>query len=198
MIKNPFQQLMKKEKTSEETDPNKGLIDEIRILSKRIKKLETEVEMLKNLIQQEHLNETSVSEEQQENPTKQDVEDTPKRMEQTTIYLSAPTPEGVFNDFAEEIQIGKSIYVLITDNNKSGSFSVIESKDAIATAIISTTQFLKPACKIVSSTNGIPNHIVTLEKGIATFDGEKWKVEQKAVIRLDSRPLKISLFSDIQ
>lgn len=58
MIKNPFQQLMKKEKTSEETDPNKGLIDEIRILSKRIKKLETEVEMLKNLIQQEHLNET--------------------------------------------------------------------------------------------------------------------------------------------
>ena len=159
MIKNPFQQLMKKEKTSEETDPNKGLIDEIRILSKRIKKLETEVEMLKNLIQQEHLNETSVSEEQQENPTKQDVEDTPKRMEQTTIYLSAPTPEGVFNDFAEEIQI--------------------------ATAIISTTQFLKPACKIVSSTNGIPNHIVTLEKGIATFDGEKWKVEQKAVIRLD-------------
>lgn len=33
--------------------------------------------------------------------------------------------------------------------------------------------------------NGIPNHIVTLEKGIATFDGEKWKVEQKAVIRLD-------------
>lgn len=185
MIKNPFQQLMKKEKTSEETDPNKGLIDEIRILSKRIKKLETEVEMLKNLIQQEHLNETSVSEEQQENPTKQDVEDTPKRMEQTTIYLSAPTPEGVFNDFAEEIQIGKSIYVLKTDNNNSGSFSVIESKDAIATAIISTTQFLKPACKIVSSTNGIPNHIVTLEKGIATFDGEKWKVEQKAVIRLD-------------
>ena len=82
---------MKKEKTSEENDPNKGLIDEIRILSKRIKKLETEVEMLKNLIQQEHLNETSVSEEQQENPTKQDVEDTPKRMEQTTIYLSAPT-----------------------------------------------------------------------------------------------------------
>lgn len=37
MIKNPFQQLIKKEKTSEETDPNKGLIDEIRILSKRIK-----------------------------------------------------------------------------------------------------------------------------------------------------------------
>lgn len=33
--------------------------------------------------------------------------------------------------------------------------------------------------------NGIPNHIVTLEKGIVTFDGEKWKVEQKAVIRLD-------------
>lgn len=185
MIKNPFQQLIKKEKTSEETDPNKGLIDEIRILSKRIKKLETEVEMLKNIIQQEHIYKTSESEEQQENPTKKDVEDTPKRMEQTTIYLSAPTPEGVFNDFAEEIQIGKSIYVLITDNNKSGSFSVIESKDSIATAIISTTQFLKPACKIVSSTNGIPNHIVTLEKGTATFDGEKWKVEQKAVIRLD-------------
>lgn len=30
---------MKKEKTSEENDPNKGLIDEIRILSKRIKKI---------------------------------------------------------------------------------------------------------------------------------------------------------------
>ena len=159
MIKNPFQKFTKKETSSDETESTNDLMEEIRILSKRIGALETA---------------------SPKGAEHDEAADSP-----TTIYLPAPSSDGTFSEYSEEIQIGKSIYMLETETKERGMFSVIESKDAIATAIISTTQFLKPACKIASSTNGIPNHIVTLEKGIAVFDGEKWKVEQKAIIKLD-------------
>ena len=51
MIKNPFQQL-RKENVAEKPDPNSELIEEMRILSKRIKKLESEVEFIKKTIQE--------------------------------------------------------------------------------------------------------------------------------------------------
>lgn len=185
MIKNPFQKFTNKEKSSTETESTKDLMDEIRILSKRIKVLETEVKLLKEQMQKENSHPVEVSDMSADSTSPKDTETDEAADSRTTIYLPAPASDGTFDEYSDEIQIGKSIYVLETETKERGVFSVIESKDAIATAIISTTQFLKPACKIAFSTNGIPNHIVTLEKGIAVFDGEKWKVEQKAIIKLD-------------
>lgn len=188
MIKNPFQQL-RKENVTDKLDPNSELIEEMRILSKRIKKLESEVEFIKKTIQEvDILNKHHELDIRTEDTSpKDEIKQRGIQNSPTILYMSAPTADGVFSDFAEDIQIGKSIYVLVVETKERGTFSVIESKDAIATAIISTTQFLKPACKIVSSTNGIPNQIVTIEKGTAVFDGEFWKVEQKAIIKLEKK-----------
>ena len=177
MIKNPFQKFTKKETSSDETESTNDLMEEIRILSKRIGALETEVRLLKEQMRKDDERQEAESGLSADNTSPKGAEHDEAADSPTTIYLPAPTSDGTFSEYSEEIQIGKS--------KERGMFSVIESKDAIATAIISTTQFLKPACKIASSTNGIPNHIVTLEKGIAVFDGEKWKVEQKAIIKLD-------------
>ena len=47
MIKNPFQKFTKKETSSDETESTNDFMEEIRILSKRIGALETEVRFLK-------------------------------------------------------------------------------------------------------------------------------------------------------
>ena len=47
MIKNPFQKFTKKETSSDETESTNDFMEEIRILSKRIGALETEVRLLK-------------------------------------------------------------------------------------------------------------------------------------------------------
>lgn len=185
MIKNPFQKFTKKETSSDETESTNDLMEEIRILSKRIGALETEVRLLKEQMRKDDERQEAESGLSDDNTSPKGAEHDEAADSPTTIYLPAPSSDGTFSEYSEEIQIGKSIYMLETETKERGMFSVIESKDAIATAIISTTQFLKPACKIASSTNGIPNHIITLEKGIAVFDGEKWKVEQKAIIKLD-------------
>ena len=58
---------------------------------------------------------------------------------------------------------------------------MLNTPDAVATANISVSQFVKPVCKILSTTSSIPRHIITREEGTATMtDGGTWKVTKKA------------------
>ena len=101
------------------------------------------------------------------------------------LYLDAPLQDGSFSTFSSEEHVGKSLYVLETQDSKIGTFRVLESNDALATLLISTSQFVKPVCKLVDSKVRMPQRIVTVEEGQAVFIDGVWKTTQKAVVRLE-------------
>ena len=101
------------------------------------------------------------------------------------LYLDAPLQDGSFSTFSSEEHVGKSLYVLETQDSKTGIFRVLESNDALATLLISTSQFVKPVCKLVDSKVRMPQRIVTVEEGQAIFIDGDWKTTQKAVVRLE-------------
>lgn len=97
-----------------------------------------------------------------------------------TIYLPAPTPEGNFVESSDTEQVGKSIYQLRTEDGTNGQFIMLNTPDAIATAMISISQFVKPVCRIEGNVHQVPHQIDTLEEGVAQRDGTVWKVTRKA------------------
>lgn len=110
----------------------------------------------------------------------------PAESEYKTIYLAAPTPEGVFEDFSEEQQAGKSIYQLSTRDGRNGTFIMLSTPEAVATANISVSQFIKPVCKIMGNSRVMPRRIDTVEEGKATLDGGVWRMLRKAVVAFES------------
>lgn len=101
----------------------------------------------------------------------------------STFYFSMPLPEGVFVDGTTEERVGKSIYLLRTDDGLNGRFEMLSTPDAIATAMISVSQFVKPVCRVEGSTHRQPHGVVTLEKGVAQQAGGVWKVVKKATVQ---------------
>ena len=101
------------------------------------------------------------------------------------FYLAAPNPDGTFSQASAVEQIGKSIYQLTTADGQNGTFILLDTPDAIATAMISVSQFVKPACKISGNTAIQPRHIITEEEGVASREGAGWKITRKAVVRFE-------------
>ena len=56
------------------------------------------------------------------------------------LYLAAPSPDGTFSQASAMEQIGKSIYQLTTTDGQNGTFILLDTPDAIATAMISVSQ----------------------------------------------------------
>ena len=111
--------------------------------------------------------------------------ETVEPVEATLFFLPAPTADGMFSQVSDQEQIGKSIYRLMTADGVNGTFILLDTPDAIATAMISVSTFIKPVCKVVGSTSQYPRHIVTEEEGVATREGAGWKVIRKAVVRFE-------------
>lgn len=101
------------------------------------------------------------------------------------LYLPSPTASGTFASSSTEEEIGKSIYLLHTDDGKQGTFEVLQTPDALATATISVSQFLKPVCRIVGNTHIMPEKIETIEEGEAQKEDEEWVVTKKAVVKFE-------------
>ncbi len=101
----------------------------------------------------------------------------------STWFFSTPSPEGTFSEGTTRETVGKSIYRLHTDDGVNGRFVMLSSPDAIATAMISVSQFVKPVCRIEGNTYRQPQHIETLEEGIARLSGDVWKVVKKATVQ---------------
>lgn len=100
-------------------------------------------------------------------------------------YLAAPSADGTFQRFSRRLQIGKTIYVLKTTDGYNGTFILYDTPDAIATAMLSVSQFIKPVCKVNGNVSQLPHHIITEEEGIAVFEADVWKCVRKAVIRFE-------------
>lgn len=98
------------------------------------------------------------------------------------LFLPSPTPSGSFTEWSDEEQIGKSIYELTTDGTGNGTFRLLPSADALATAMISVSQFVKPVCRIQGNTHRMPESIVTVSPGEAQLKDGVWTVTKKAVV----------------
>lgn len=101
----------------------------------------------------------------------------------STWFFSTPSLDGTFSAGTLQETVGKSIYQLRTDDGVNGRFVMLSSPDAIATAMISVSQFVKPVCRIEGNTHRQPQHIETLEEGVAQLTGDVWKVVRKATVR---------------
>ncbi len=102
-----------------------------------------------------------------------------------TYYLPAPMPDGLFTEESRMLQVGKSIYRLRSTDGMNGYFEMLSSPDAIATATISVSQFVKPVCRIEGNTHRLPQRIETLEEGTAQREGNGWRVVRKATVKFD-------------
>ena len=111
------------------------------------------------------------------------VSEKPQLPMQTRFYLAAPTPDGLFTDVSRQEKVGVSVYQLITEDNRQGRFTLLGTQDAIATALISVSQFVKPACKIAGIVPSRASSVVTDEDGLAQREGDGWRVVRKAAIR---------------
>ena len=80
-------------------------------------------------------------------------------------FLLHPLQMAFFSHASSVEQIGKSIYQLTTMDGVNGSFILLDTPDAIATAMISVSQFIKPVCKVGGNVSGYPRHIITEERG---------------------------------
>ncbi|MCH4148628.1 MAG: hypothetical protein LKG25_00405 [Prevotella sp.] len=161
-------------------------------LKKDLEKLKEELEDLKTQVS--NLQERALpskSESQKEavfeagTLTKMDVE--PQRSEpiEQVFYLAAPANDGLFAQLSSSEQIGKSIYKMVTKDGLNGNFILMDTPDAIATAMISVSQFIKPVCKVDGNIHQQPRHIITEEEGTVTKEGEAWRVSRKAIVRFE-------------
>lgn len=103
------------------------------------------------------------------------------------LYLPAPSPDGVFEVASVSKQVGKSIYLLKTKDQENGTFSILEDKDSIATAMISVSQFIKPVCRIEGDTHRYPQRVTTLEEGVVRREGNSWHLVTKAKLLFEDR-----------
>ena len=161
------------------------LEDRIRALQKRIASLEKRVEALEKQETKEEKPE-EVSESSSEYLGLSDFGlSAAKADEPTQWYLAAPTADGTFPSVSSQEQIGKSIYLLTTSDNMNGTFSILDTSDAIATASISISQFVKPVCKVNGNASAFPRHIITDEEGALTKENGIWKVTRKAIVHFE-------------
>ena len=165
--------------------------DDIAKLLERIESLEKRIAMLEEQI--EELKKVPVKEEKKMEPEFiaqlssiiPNAKPADNRPSESVFYFAAPSANGDFAQVSPREQIGKSIYKLVTEDNMNGHFVMLDTPDAIATAMISTSQFIKPACKVVGDTSKYPRRIVTEEEGAATFQAGMWRVSRKAVVRFE-------------
>ena len=159
------------------------LEDRIRALQKRIASLEKRVEALEKQETKEEKPE-EVSESSSESLGLSDfglsaavisATDTPQKADEPTQwYLAAPTADGTFPSVSSQEQIGKSIYLLTTSDNMNGTFSILDTSDAIATAFIRN-----------GNASAFPRHIITDEEGALTKENGIWKVTRKAIVHFE-------------
>ncbi len=123
-----------------------------------------------------------------EKPAAQPAGQGPVRPQQQTEepsvrFFSMPTADGAFAESTAQEQVGKSIYRMTTVDGRTGRFTMLSTPDAIATAMISVSQFVKPVCRIEGNTRRQPQHIDTLDEGLVQFEAGVWRVVRKATVQ---------------
>lgn len=109
----------------------------------------------------------------------------PSQSTAVKLFLAAPTVDGTWSESSVQEVLGKSIYRITTNDGQTGRFALLSTPDAVATASLSVSQMVKPACRVEGRVHQQPHHIVTIEEGSAHREGEMWVVDTKAVVRFE-------------
>lgn len=156
-------------------------------LNKRVESLEQQIEAHSS-----HPIEISTDKESKEtvaaqasivNSAPTDIQTEGKAPQHRILFMTAPNDEGVFTGSSETEEVGKSIYQLSTTDGVHGTFIMLDTPDAIATAMISVSQFVKTACKVQGNLSPYPQQIQTLEEGTAVLENDSWRITNKAIVK---------------
>lgn len=156
-------------------------------LNKRVESLEQQIDAHSS-----HPIEISMDKENKEpvavqasivNSAPTDIQTEGKAPQHRILFMTAPNDEGVFTGSSETEQVGKSIYQLSTTDGVHGTFIMLDTPDAIATAMISVSQFVKTACKVQGNLSPYPQQIQTLEEGTAVLENDSWRITNKAIVK---------------
>ena len=102
------------------------------------------------------------------------------------VFLSLPMNERVFSNASKSSVpiIGQTFYIFsINANEITASFEFWNNPDAIKYAIDKPYSHIEPACDSLNVHNSYANQIVTVEKGQAVLEDNKWIVKTKAKIK---------------
>ena len=95
-----------------------------------------------------------------------------------------PVPvDGMFVNGTSDIEVGKSLYMLKTNDDQNATFQILNTPEAIAMALVSMSETVKPACKVLN-TVAAPGEILAEKLGTAEREGDGWRIINKAVVRL--------------
>ena len=95
-----------------------------------------------------------------------------------------PVPvDGMFVNGTSDIEVGKSLYMLKTNDDQNATFQILHTPEAIAMALVSMSETVKPACKVLN-TVAAPVEILAEKLGTAEREGDGWRIINKAVVRL--------------
>lgn len=158
------------------------LAERIELLEKEVRKQTERVGMLEQQLANATITEPVLYDEVADVVLEKNSSSASLESPTSTYYLPAPTPDGLFLEDSRSEQVGKSIYQLRTEDGVNGQFIMLSTPDAIATATISVSQFVKPVCRIEGNIHQLPRQIETIEEGVAQKDGSVWKVVRKAKV----------------
>lgn len=99
-----------------------------------------------------------------------------------TLFLSPPSPDGVFHESFSQPRVGSTVYQMTTVDDNHGTFIFYENRDALATAMISISQIVKTVCRVENNKNN-PQDITNVSEGKVVREGNAWKVVEKATVR---------------
>lgn len=170
-----------KEELAELKKKNERLEGSIKDLKQEIKRLNQRLDMLSR--QKEQNQWLKAEGAQAASPSDSADPHVNSRVSSRQLYLSTPTPDGFFAEAYEQKREGKSIYHLETKDGQNATFRILDTPDALATALISISQFVKPACKVNGQVAGMPRGVETEQEGQAVCEQGGWRVTRKAVIR---------------
>lgn len=101
-----------------------------------------------------------------------------------SVVMFYPVPvDGMFVNGTTEIEPGKSLYMMKTSDNVNATFQILNTPEAIAAALVSMNDMVKPACKVLN-TVADPVEILAEKLGTAVREGDGWRIMNKAVVRL--------------
>ena len=156
-------------------------------LNKRVESLEQQIEAHSShpieISTDKEMKETVATQASIVNSVPTDIQTEGKAPQHRILFMTAPNDEGVFTGSSETEQVGKSIYQLSTTDGVHGTFIMLDTPDAIATAMISVSQFVKTACKVQGNLSPYPQQIQTLEEGTAVLENDSWRITNKAIVK---------------
>lgn len=105
------------------------------------------------------------------------------RRESTTVYLARANADGDFVRADSRMNLGNSVFTLVTTDGITGTFSVIDNPTVHEVALMMPADYLANACTGtgLQQTAGM-RRIVTEAPGTAVFDRGRWHITRKARI----------------